>query len=261
MIKLKTLLEAKLDITAHNKVTPEEMQQAAKLLYKYFEDRGTLNWMFSFSWELEEVKESYIDGLRFRFNYWPKKGRTVERPPYPDAEYTKLTKAFKTPESAMKYAEADAKAQFGDKFVFRGMNMKEWIAAQKQGFIKSNAEYNLGQVPLTYYGAKFSTAHSYAGGFAPFDKEPTRDTPGVVVAVPRELTLPAKDATGYGMEDEYVAEKVPLDQVQGVWYIVPIQMGKGYFELVFKNDKLDRGSASPPSARFVIVPKAGVALS
>lgn len=261
MIKLKTLLEAKLDIIAKNEVTPDEMRQAAKFLYKYFENRGTLNWMFSYSWELTEVKESYIDGLRMRFDYWPKKGRLVNREPYPDAGYTKPTKSFRTPQAAMNYAEAEGKAQFGDKFVFRGMNMKEWIAAKKQGFIKSKAEYNLGQVPLTYYGANFSTAHSYAGGFAPFDKEPTRDTPGVIIAVPRELTQPAKAATGYGMEDEYVADKIPLDQVKGIWYIVPIQIGKGYFELVFKNNKLDRGSAAPPSARFIIVPKAGIALT
>ena len=112
----------------------------------------------------------------------------------------------------------------------------------------------------TYYGSNWSTAHSYAGGFAPFDKEPTRSLPGVIIAVPFESTKDAKATTGMGThgDGERVAEKIPLDQVKGVWYIVPTEVGRGSIELVLKDGNLDRGSACPPSAKFVIVPKEGI---
>jgi hypothetical protein len=84
--------------------------------------------------------------------------------------------------------------------------------------------------------------------------------PGVIVAVPKELTKSAKDVTGQTTDNEYVAEKIPLNQVQGVWYIVPLEVGSGFLEIVLKDGSLDRGSASPPYSRFAIVPKAGVAL-
>ena len=167
---------------------------------------------------------------------------------------------FRTPKDAIDYAAANNTQKYGDAYVYRGMNMAEWVVARKQGYIKSNAAYNLGDVQLTYFGKDWSTAHSYAGGFAPFDKEPTRSLPGVIVAVPKELTKNAKDVLGQSTDNEYVAEKIPLEQVKGVWYIVPTQMGKGSFELVLKDGRLDRGSASPPSGRFAIIPKAGVAL-
>ena len=264
MIYLKALLnEATLDFQVKGKFDPEDIKTAVKLLYRYFEEKDTLNWLYSHSWKLIEVKNghTWIDGERYEFEYSPKKGREMDKKPFPDATWTNKVKVFRTPKETVDYTIASNMERYGNNFVFRGMNMAEWISAKKQGYIKSNAAYNLGGIELTYFGKEWGTAHSYAGGFAPFDKDPTRSLPGVIIAVPKELTKNAKDVTGQNTETEYVAEKIPIDQVKGVWYIVPTQMGTGNIELVLKNGKLDRGSASPPHGnRYVIIPKAGIAL-
>jgi len=258
----KKLQEGKLDLDTKGDISPEEKERAGKLLYQFFKERDTLKWLFTYKWTLERVNTShvYVDGERYSFTYMPRKGRDVQRPGYPGADYTELRKGYRTPKDAVEYAVASEKAQFGDRFVFRGMNMAEWIQAKKQGFVQSNFKYNLGGVQYTYYGKEWSTAHSYAGGFAPFDKEPTRDLPGVIIAVPRELTQNARDVTGQNTDNEYVAESIPIDQVKGVWFIVPTESGDGSLEIVLKNGRLDRGSASPPITRHVIVPKQGIAL-
>ena len=253
------ITEAKLDLSVEGKdIPPEEVKKAAQLLYRFFKERDTLAWLFSHEWFLQEVKTgwSHIDGERYQFDYIPKKGRKKDVEPYPEAGYTKNMKVFRTPKEVVDYMEANEKKYKG-KYAFRGMNMAEWVAARRQGYIKSNAAYNIGNISLTYFGSDFGTAHSYAGGFAPFDREPTRSKPGVIIAVPFELTQDAKDATGMGSagSGERVAERIPIDQVKGVWYIVPTQTGRGYIELVLKDGRLDRGSASPPSNRFVLVPK------
>jgi hypothetical protein len=263
MIKLKSLLvEAKFEVDAEKGISSDDKEMATQLLYRFFKERDTLDWLFTYNWTLTDVHTgwSQIDGERYQFEYIPEKGRTGQREPYPDAEYTKPVKVFRTPKSAVKYVTASDMAQYGDRYVFRGMNMAEWIQAKKQGFVKSNVKYNLGGVEFTYFGKEWSTAHSYAGGFAPFDKEPTRPLPGVIIAVPKELTQNAKDITGQSTDNEYVAEKIPMEQVRGVWFIVPIEVGKGSLEIVLKNGNLDRGSASPPYSRFAIVPKYGIAL-
>lgn len=262
MIKLKLLLEAKLDMSIEGKdIKPEEAKKAAQLLYQFFKERDTLAWLFTHKWFLKEVRTgwSYIDGERYRFEYIPKKGRDKEVEPYPEAGYTKKMKMFRTPKDAIGDVEANQKKYEGE-YAYRGMNMAEWVAARKQGYVKSNASYNLGQVSLTYFGSNWGTANSYAGRFAPFDREPTRSLPGVIIAVPLEMTQDAKVTTGYGTDGERVAEKIPLEYVKGVWYIIPIQVGKGYMELVLRDGKhLDRGSASPPSQRWVVKAMAGIA--
>jgi len=263
MIKLKSLLEeAKLDVESKPGISPEDKTRAAELLYRFFEERETLPWLFSYSWRLVRVNTDhiYVDGERYSFEYVPKKGREVKRKPYADAEYTRTVKSFRTPKDAIEYAVADDMTKYGDTFVFRGMNMAEWVDARKQGHIKSKAAYNIGGILFTYFGKEWGTAHSYAAGFAPFDKEPTRSLPGVIVAVPKELTQKANDVTGMRSDNEYVADKIPIEQVKGVWYVVPTEIGKGFIEIVLKRETLDRGSASPPGIRYVIVPKAGIAL-
>ena len=254
------LTESKLNFSVEAKnVPPEEVKKAMQLLYRFFKERDTLSWLKSNKWILTSVKNghTWIDGERYEFEYIPVKGKEVTRKPFDGLDYTRKMKMFRTPKDAIDYMTANEKKHEGH-YAFRGMNMAEWVDAQKQGYIKSKAEYNLGGVSQTYYGSNWSTAHSYAGGFAPFDKEPTRSLPGVIVAVPFELTKDAKAETGKGSHEERVAGKIPLDQVKGVWYIVPIEVGRGSMELVLKDGNLDRGSASPPSAKFVIVPKSGI---
>jgi hypothetical protein len=263
VIKLKSLLsEVKPSMNVKDDIPLEEVEKAKQLLYRFFKERDTLSWLLTYDWTLTSAKTgwSWIDGERYSFDYIPKRGRSVQRPAYPGADYTRTVKSFRTPKDAVDYFVAGDMIKYGDRYVFRGMNMAEWIQAKKQGFIKSNAKYNLGGIEFTYFGKDWATAHSYAGGFAPFDKEPTRPLPGVIVAVPKELTKSAKDVTGQTTDNEYVAEKIPLNQVQGVWYIVPLEVGSGFLEIVLKDGSLDRGSASPPYSRFAIVPKAGVAL-
>jgi len=261
MIKLKSLItESKLTGDAKSDIDPSDAKKGFQLLYKFFKDRESLPWMLDFRWHLAKVRKthSFIDGERYEFEYIPKKGKEINVKPYADASYTNKVKWFKTPESAVDYLEAGNK--FGDDLVFRGMNMKEWIIAKKAGFIKSNVKYNIGNIDMTYYGDKWSTAHSYANSFAPFDKTATRSIPGVIVAIPKNLTKKASDVTGQKTDTEYVADKVPISQVKGIWFIVPTQYGKGIIELVLRNNHIDRGSAFPPSTRYAVIPKYGIAL-
>ena len=61
-------------------------------------------------------------------------------------------------------------------------------------------------------------------------------------------------------KDEFVAEKIPISSISGVWYILPILVGEGILELVYKNGEIERGSAFPPTEKHIIVPKEGIAL-
>lgn len=259
------LQEKRAKFSSSPKVSAEDKREAAALLYQFFKERDTLPWMYAHEWDLTDVYHGgYLDGDRYRFDYTAKEGRLSKITPYPDTPYSRPAKLFRTPKDAIEYvAAADRGKEHEDQMVFRGMNMAEWVDAKKKGYIQSNAKYNIGDIQWTYFGREWTTAHSYAGGFAPFDKEPTRSLPGVIIAVPKELTQPARDVTGQNTDTEYVAEKIPLDKITGVWYIVPIEVGKGYFELVRRPDKagtLDRGSAAPTPTKYAIVPKYGIAL-
>jgi hypothetical protein len=265
-IKLRSVFGRKIfesiDFKSNLQISEDIKDRAKKILYDYFKSKDAVNWLKHNEWTLNAINKKenwWIDGERYEFKYIPKIGKTIRKSNV-NASSNRKYKFFNTPKSAIEYITALDNVKKFDLYVFRGMSFGEWLDANKKGYIKSNAKYNIGGVEYTYYGKEWDTAHSYASGFAPVGKTPTRSLPGVIVAVPKELVKPAPSFGTYSPKDEFVAEKIPISSISGVWYILPILVGEGILELVYKNGEIERGSAFPPTEKHIIVPKEGIAL-
>ena len=68
--------------------------------------------------------------------------------------------------------------------VYRGMSWQEYQNAKRKGYFKSRGSYNIGttQVGATCGSLDPDTAMLYAANFAPMQKKPTPNEPGVVIA-------------------------------------------------------------------------------
>lgn len=235
-----------------SQATEADIAEAKGALAKFFAQRGTLPFACNFDWTLDRVsgRPESFDGKRFDFSYFPKGGSTAMELPWPDADPI-LVRPYKRFRSSQRSA-ADEPAS-DPNLVYRGMSMAEWSQAKQRGAVQSRGDYNLGsgQEGWTFFGDNFRTADHYATGFAPYDRYPTRKAPGVIVAVPRELTVNAA-SVGAGTDDEWVARSIPLDKITHIWIRTPAREGKGHLEVVVSRDwktgaeKLSDGSRATP---------------
>lgn len=255
------LTEAKLEFKAKAGIDPEDIKIGLQLLYRYFAERGTLEWMYGHEWNLESVRKYWSEDT-YSFEYMLAGGKKVEKDIVPGANIKKNIKVFRNPKNVVDYFDLEARKFHGD-YVFRGMSLKEWLSAKKSGVLQSKGDYNLGdkQINYTFFGDKIGTAHSYAAGFAPYDRMPTRKMPSAIVAVPKNVTQNAAKLD-VGNENEWVARQIPIDKIAGLWIITPIEGDRGWFELIYDKHtkRLKDGSRSSAGGRYAIIPKAGIAL-
>jgi hypothetical protein len=256
----RQVIEAAINVTVDpergEKITPEQRRDAERYLRLFFQQRGTERFMEQFDWVLRRVSgdKGWIDGLRFDFEYLARGGTHQDEPLAWLPGHTRPVRVFRGSQRSGPPPTDDPG------LVYRGMSLAEWLAAKKNGVIRSRGEYNLGdtQVGWTCFADSFRTASHYASGFAPYDRESTRRYPAVIVAVPREDTVPAPQV-GAGTEGEHVARAIPLDHVKGVWFLTPTKVGVGHLEVVVKRDyktgkeKLDDGSRCSPTQQHDLI--------
>lgn len=235
----------------------EDVASANADLKKFFRAKGREQWAAQYEWTLVDVRrDGWGPETKYSFKYWPKGGKDAQV--QTDSGYAYDVRQFRTPKAALAHWRANIAEP--ERYAYRGMNMAEWVEAKRRGYIQSRGTMNLVPGAYTSFATDWSSAHSYAGPFTAYYDEPTRSMPGVIVAVPIELTQPA-DARGVGTASERVATQVPVDQVQGVWFLTPVQTTEGTFDLIRKYDgRLEDGSRSSPSVNYAVVPKAGIAL-
>jgi hypothetical protein len=81
---------------------------------------------------------------------------------------------------------------------------------------------------MTLFG-EASTARSYASGFTPEAFKPSRKHPGVVIAIPKDLTHQPASAIGSG--EFYVQGRLPASHIQAVWFLIATEISEGSFDL------------------------------
>jgi hypothetical protein len=87
-------------------------------------------------------------------------------------------------------------------WVYRGMSWEEWQNIRRTKKIRSRGGYNIGegQKNLTLFGERPDTGVFYATGFAPPGFKPGKRRPGVIIAVPFDMTIGPKE-TGYAISE------------------------------------------------------------
>ncbi len=137
---------------------------------------------------------------------------------------------------------------------FRGMSFEEMQSIKQSGFIGSNGAYNIGdkQIGLTYFTESFSTARSYASGFAPYPMLPTFGRPSYVVKVKRPSNSQI-DETAAPKGEFGVKGSIPQSQILEIYELRPKGMKPGFVELHRKgySTEYSEGSRSSPDSYVV----------
>lgn len=145
--------------------------------------------------------------------------------------------------------------------VYRGIAWEEWAAIRKTGFVQSFGNYNIGQADLTLWGDDFSTAAYYANGFAPWPFKPGFETPGVVIAASRSLTIGPHDHKEVPDGERATVGPLPASALAAAWALIPIEVEfgsiKGEIFTRAKNPKFEEHQVYNPSAHVVVVPNRG----
>ena len=187
---------------------------------------------------LKEIRSGYSE-IIFSFELKPQGIRTPEVSDPSDyrhdfnVKYKNGNTGFyihKTPKDAIKEIPKD------ESLVYRGMSYEEWQFIRKNGFIKSNAGYNLGtaQQELTFYGSA-ETAEHYASGFAPMQFKTSVKKPAIVIAISRSHVKDHKDMPDAIPSSEFAHEgKLDSKEIKHAWMLTPTRSKAGSFDLIFE---------------------------
>ena len=115
--------------------------------------------------------------------------------------------------------------------LYRGMSWEEFQFILRNGFIKSDGDYNLGdeEVGCTFFTEYPDTAAIYAGGFQPYYLVPTFKRPGYIVKVGRS-NVDVKPMARGG-DDVAVLGEIDIDDIIEVYEARPYAIHPGYVEL------------------------------
>lgn len=145
--------------------------------------------------------------------------------------------------------------------VYRGMAWEEWAAIRRTGFVQSFGNYNIGQENLTLWGDDFSTAAYYANGFAPWPFKPGFETPGVVIAAPKALTISSRDHEEVPEGERATVGPLPASALVEAWALIPLEVEfgsiRGEVYTRTKSPKFEEHQVYNPSAYVVVVPNRG----
>jgi hypothetical protein len=232
-----------------------------------FNDDITRNFAARYEFDLVKVNEGYGE-QRFDWHYTPREMlRQFGPQKYPG---DRPRGVFKVPKERV--LEDNWNPPQNDEWAYRGMSWEEWKAIRKSGFIQSRGTHNIGQPGMTLFAEDGGTARHYATSFAPIGYQPGKRKPGVIIAVPREMTLPSnekdwisgsgttpKDQGLISAGERGVQGRLPLDVIQAVWYAIPTEGRGGSLELVHRLGSLyarqpwTEGSASGVDINWVLM--------
>jgi hypothetical protein len=151
-----------------------------------------------------------------------------------------------TPDSGY-HAEIPAEE---DGNLYRGMSWEEFQFVLRNGFIRSDGDYNIGdeEVGCTFFTEYPDTAAIYAGGFQPYYMVPTFNRPGYVVKVRRSPNLNIK-ALERGGDDVAVLGEIGVENIMEVYEARPYAIRPGHTEL-YRRYSPGRGEIYVEGSRF-----------
>lgn len=229
-------------------VDAETLRLGAEGLRWYFTRFGVAeekNFVSRYRFNLTGVR-SYGGTKTFSWRTEPLYGRVAEQ-----GTYGRTFWSYRKPEKRV----VDVIPE-NPEWVYRGMSWGEWKNIRKTGFILSRGDYNIGdeQKGTTLFGDSV-TARAYASSFAPIAFKPSRRHPGVVIAIPKNLTYQPAYAQGSG--EFSVRGALPMSHIQAVWFLVATEVTSGVFELVHSEWKSDRawseGSRYGTDVRYTVM--------
>jgi hypothetical protein len=194
----------------------------------------------------EDIKRNYAARYVFKFvrlqEHWSEDIYTwnyelLEAVPFygPIQSWSRKKRVFKLPRERV-VEEIPQR----DDWVYRGMSWEEWQNTRRTKTIQSRGTYNIGegQKGLTLFGNRAEQARYYATGFAPPGFKPAKRRPGVIIAIPKELTV-GHEAKGVMLtEDERgLVGSAPLDVIEAVWFAIPTETTDGMLELVWRKSE------------------------
>lgn len=135
-------------------------------------------------------------------------------------------------------------------YLFRGMSYEEFEGIKKNGYIKTEAQYNFDfQGDMTFFSDEKSTAANYASGFAPWQYAPTIDKPAIMI----KIKDPGNHEKGTTEGEIGIRGKISDELITEVYVGRPVSMVEGYFEIVDDkyNNNVYRGNASPYKSNVI----------
>ena len=249
-------------------VDAEMWERAKDGLRWYFTRYGddiTRNFAARYAFSLERFRDSWGEDI-YEWHYVPLELKLRQGPEkYRDARGQK-TGVFKPPRSRV-VEEIPQAAQWA----YRGMSWEEWADIRKHSRIQSRGTHNIGegQKGLTLFSEKADPALFYATGFAPIGYKPAKRRPGVVIAIPRELTLgsneddwtqrPGSKMLLIPAGERALVGPLSTDALEAVWYAIPHEARAGFMEVWYRHGSLyakqpwTQGSASGVDLRVTVM--------
>lgn len=135
-------------------------------------------------------------------------------------------------------------------YLFRGMSYEEFEGIKKNGYIKTEAQYNFDfQGDMTFFSDEKSTAANYASGFAPWQYAPTIDKPAIMI----KIKDPGNHEKGTTEGEIGIRGKISDELITEVYVGRPVSMVEGYFEIVDDkyNNNVYRGNAFPYKSNVI----------
>ena len=261
-----TKLEESMQLDFPITVSDEQKNHAREALkfyikqnYNYYSN-AEQNLKSRYAFKLERVKDNRWGEIIYTFNLVGKGGNEYQFKSYPDAIDTTAGRHYGSVKDAIESIPHDENS------AYRGMSFEEALEAKRRGYFKSKGELNLGssQAGYTFFGEDPSTAIFYASGFQPIVSDVTRNKPGVIIQVSKDILSPAdltpnKARTGpVGTNGEWItANKIPCSEVQNMWFILLSRSTYATIEVVYNrySKTYSSGSRFPASKKFVIINK------
>jgi hypothetical protein len=225
-------------------VTADNVRAAKSAIAAFFKSRGDLQlrlaadrWRFS----LVKVDRDY-DGIHYRTLVEPIDGtmRTDDR--------DRLYASYRKPSKTVDDVESD------DAMVYRGMAWEEWQSIRSSCFVRSKGTLNVDQHNMTFFG-RWGTAKEYASDYAPLPFRPTKNRPGVIIAIPRWLSVSHEEDPKHVPVGEWATRgSLSAAAIRGLWYVVPTYVRQGRFEVeTDRSGKVRDAYVSGQNAQFAIV--------
>lgn len=251
----KELLREGLSLTFDsNKNFSEEQKREAKRIlnnfikssYNYYREKFGLLMINRYDFILKDIRDEWRE-TTYRFEFVGKGGRDTSELDFPGTEVPGLKNLRRQKRVYRDIKDAVVDIPENPNSAYRGMSFEELMDAKKKGYFQSSGIMNLGdsQAGYTFFGDKPSTARYYGASFQPVPSSVTRNKPGVIIEVSRDIlslaseTLSPTTKRPVGSENEYVTNKrIEFSDILNVWLIVPEKSGYGMIEIVY--DKFEK---------------------